>query len=64
MLVAARIRPRKYDSSSRTGKSLGIKERVDAAGSLDPCFDKRLSAGGRHGECGGGGVRYRDKRVW
>lgn len=34
-----------------------MSERVDVAGSREPCLDRRSSAGGRLGWCGGGGVR-------
>ena len=46
-LLALRMRPRKYDSSSETGRESGMRESVEAAGRRDPCFDRRSSAGPR-----------------
>lgn len=34
------------------------------AGSLEPCFERRSSAGAQFGSWGGWGVRYSDRRVW
>lgn len=42
----------------------GIKSRVEAAGRREPCLERRSSAGGQSGWCGGGGVRYKESRVW
>jgi hypothetical protein len=63
MELAARIRPRKYDSSSATGNVVGIRLKVEEAGSRDPCLERSANAGGQFGECGGGGVKYKDKSV-
>lgn len=57
LLIPARRRPRKYDSSSSTGSEAGIKSRTYAAGIREPCLDRRFSAGARLGLCGGGGDR-------
>lgn len=51
------MRPRKYDVRSATGRSSGMRDRVEAAGSRDPCRERSDSAGSRFGLCGGVGVR-------
>ncbi len=51
------MRPRKYDSRLETGRSLGMRDRVEEAGRREPCLNTRSRAGGRLGTCGGGGVR-------
>lgn len=61
---AARIRPRKYEVKSATGRSSGIRESVDAAGSREPWRESKERAGCRFGLYGGGGVRYRESSVW
>lgn len=54
---AARMRPRKYEFNSATGRVLGMRFSVEAAGSLEPCLESRSKAGGQFGWFGGGGVR-------
>jgi hypothetical protein len=54
---AFRMRPRKYDSRSRTGSEAGTRSSVDDAGSRAPCLLRSERAGGQLGACGGGGVR-------
>jgi hypothetical protein len=58
------MRPRKYDSSSTTGRVEGIRLRVDDAGRREPCLDRSSKAGGQFGLLYGGGVRYNERRVW
>jgi hypothetical protein len=58
------MRPRKYDSSCATGRVSGTRERVDVAGRREPCFERRSRAGARFGAYSGGGVKYRERRVW
>lgn len=63
MEFAARMRPRKYDSSTATGRVAGMILSVDEAGRREPCFERSESAGGQFGSCPCGGVRYSDSRV-
>ena len=58
---ALRIRPKKYDSRSLTGRLGGIRSRVVAAGNRAQCLETSSRAGGQLGWCGGGGVRYSDR---
>lgn len=46
------------------GRVSGIRDRVEVAGSREPCFERRSNAGGRFGFLGGVGVRYKESRVW
>lgn len=55
--LAARMRPKKYESSSLIGRLSGIRDNVEEAGSREPCFDRRSSAGARFDSYGFGGVR-------
>jgi len=63
-LFAARMRPRKYDSSLVTGRVSGMSDSVEVAGSLEPCRESSESAGSKFGLWGGGGVRYKESSVW
>lgn len=47
--LAARMRPRKYDVRSATGRSSGMSDSVDAAGSREPWRESSESAGARLG---------------
>ena len=56
-VLAALIRAVKYNSNFWTGRTSGIRLRVDEAGNRDPCFANMLSAGPHCGSRGDGGER-------
>lgn len=41
-----------------------MRLRVEEAGMRAPCLARRSRAGAHWGVFGGGGERYRDRRVW
>jgi hypothetical protein len=55
--LALRMRPRKYDSRSLTGRLVGTRSSVEEAGRRAPCLLKSSRAGGQLGLLGGDGVR-------
>jgi len=57
MEFAARMRPRKYDSRSATGRVDGMMSSVEDAGSREPCLESSDNAAGQFCLFGGDGFR-------
>ena len=61
IVFADRILAWKYDSSFCTGRTSGIRSRVEEAGNREPCLARMSKAGPHWGSLGGGGDKYRER---